>query len=157
MRAVEFERIFDECLSDEDETGILKHSVMFVVFGELKDTASQKAIKKYERLIRHCALKARQKKGITKPISEDIRLNVNAIFKMPNTYSKERRQRCGILLERPHNDSVKIAKVIVDGLSPKESAVCVHEGLYEDDKQIVSLKVSKAYGDTPKVEITALW
>lgn len=39
----------------------------------------------------------------------------------------------------------------------QHKAVCVHEGLYRDDKQVVSLKVDKYYSEKPRVEITAFW
>ena len=55
-------------------------------------------------------------------------------------------------------------RLFLDGLNPKmkvdhaqHKAVCVHEGLYRDDKQVVSLKVDKYYSDNPRVEITAFW
>ena len=134
--------------------------------GELVSTYTPQATQKYEELIRYCALKVRQKNGITKPISADISLAIRAYFKIPKTYSKKRKERCLNGEERPSKkpDSDNIAKIILDGLNPKmkvdhvqHKAVCVHEGLYRDDKQVVSLKVDKYYSDKPRVEITAFW
>ena len=134
--------------------------------GELVSTYTPQATQKYEELIRYCALKVRQKNGITKPISADISLNIKAYFKIPKHYSKKRKERCLNGDERPSKkpDSDNIAKIILDGLNPKmkvdhvrHKAVCVHEGLYRDDKQVVSLKVDKYYSDKPRVEITAKW
>lgn len=134
--------------------------------GELVSTYTPQATQKYEELIRYCALIVRQKNGITKPISADISLEIKAYFKIPKTYSKKRKKRCLNGEERPSKkpDSDNIAKIVLDGLNPKmkvdhvqHKAICVHEGLYRDDKQVVSLKVDKYYSDKPRVEITAIW
>ena len=134
--------------------------------GELVSTYTPQATQKYEELIRYCALIVRQKNGITKPISADISLEIKAYFKIPKTYSKKRKKRCLNGEERPSKkpDSDNIAKIVLDGLNPKmkvdhvqHKAICVHEGLYRDDKQVVSLKVEKYYSERPRVEITAKW
>lgn len=120
---------------------------------------------RYEALVRYCAVSARQKEKV-KPISADMSLDIKAYFKVPTSYSKKRRHNCLAGLERPSKkpDSDNIAKIVLDGLNPKmkvdhvqHKAVCVHEGLYRDDKQVVSLKVDKYYSDKPRVEITAFW
>ena len=156
------------------------HSVVFGVLGEPQgkarprfarrgkfvSTYTPSTTQKYEEQIRYSALAVRQKNGITKPISTDISLAIRAYFKIPKTYSKKRKERCLNGEERPSKkpDSDNIAKIILDGLNPKmkvdhvqHKAVCVHEGLYRDDKQVVSLKVDKYYSDKPRVEITAIW
>ena len=134
--------------------------------GKLVSTYTPQATQKYEELIRYSALVVRQKNGITKPISADISLGIRAYFKIPKTYSKKRKERCLNGEERPSKkpDSDNIAKIVLDGLNPKmkvdhvqHKAVCVHEGLYRDDKQVVSLKVDKYYSNEPRVEITAMW
>lgn len=156
------------------------HSVVFGVLGEPQgkarprfarrgnyvSTYTPSTTQKYEELVRYSALSARQKSGITKPISADISLGIKAYFKIPKTYSKKRKERCLSGEERPSKkpDSDNIAKIVLDGLNPKmkvdhvqHKAVCLHEGLYRDDKQVVSLKVDKYYSDKPRVEITAFW
>ncbi|MBI0032746.1 RusA family crossover junction endodeoxyribonuclease [Lactobacillus sp. M0396] len=156
------------------------HSVVFGVLGEPQgkarprfarrgkfvSTYTPSTTQKYEEQVRYSALAVRQKNGITKPISADISLGIKAYFKIPKTYSKKRKERCLNGEERPSKkpDSDNIAKIILDGLNPKmkldhvqHKAVCVHEGLYRDDKQVVSLKVDKYYSDKPRVEITAIW
>ena len=35
--------------------------------------------------------------------------------------------------------------------------VCLQQGLYLDDKQVVSLSVEKWYAEEPRVVVTALW
>ena len=156
------------------------HSLVFGILGEPQgkarprfarrgnyvSTYTPSATQKYEDLVRYSALSARQRKGINKPISADISLGIRAYFKIPKTYSKKRKERCLNGDERPSKkpDSDNIAKIILDGLNPKmkldhvqHKTVCVHEGLYRDDKQVVSLKVDKYYSDKPRVEITAVW
>lgn len=134
--------------------------------GNYVSTYTPQETQKYEELIRYTALKVREKNGITKPISSDIILNIRAYFKIPKNYSKKRKEKCLNGEERPTKkpDSDNIAKIVLDGLNPKmkvdhaqHKAVCVHEGLYRDDKQVVSLKVDKYYSDNPRVEITAFW
>ena len=134
--------------------------------GKFVSTYTPSATQKYEEQVRYSALSARQRKGINKPISADISLGIKAYFKIPKTYSKKRKERCLNGEERPSKkpDSDNIAKIVLDGLNPKmkvdhaqHKAVCVHEGLYRDDKQVVSLKVDKYYSDKPRVEITAIW
>lgn len=120
---------------------------------------------KYEELVRYHALAERQKKGI-KPIAKQMRLQIKAYFSIPKSYSKKRKERCINGEERPTKkpDSDNIAKIVLDGLNPKmkvdhrlQKAVCVHEGLYQDDRQVIDLRVEKWYSDEPRVEITAMW
>lgn len=134
--------------------------------GKLVSTYTPSTTQKYEELIRYSALRVRQKNGIKKPISADISLAIRAYFKIPKTYSKKRKKKCLSGEERPSKkpDSDNIAKIVLDGLNPKmkvdhvrHKAICVHEGLYRDDKQVVSLKVDKYYSERPRVEITAKW
>lgn len=120
---------------------------------------------RYEALVRYCAVSARQKEKV-KPISADMSLDIKAYFKVPTSYSKKRRRNCLVGVERPSKkpDSDNIAKIILDGLNPKmrlnhatHKAENVQEGLYRDDKQVVSLHVEKWYAEEPKVVITAIW
>ena len=143
-----------------------KQRPRFARRGKLVSTYTPSTTQKYEEQVRCSALAVRQKNGITKPISADISLGIKAYFKIPKTYSKKRKERCLNGEERPSKkpDSDNIAKIVLDGLNPKmkvdhvqHKAVCVHEGLYRDDKQVVSLKVDKYYSDKPRVEITAIW
>ena len=143
-----------------------KQRPRFARRGKLVSTYTPSTTQKYEEQVRCSALAVRQKNGITKPISADISLGIKAYFKIPKTYSKKRKEKCLNGEERPSKkpDSDNIAKIVLDGLNPKmkvdhvqHKAVCVHEGLYRDDKQVVSLKVDKYYSDKPRVEITAIW
>lgn len=133
--------------------------------GRYVSTYTPKETQSYEALVRYCAVSARQKEKV-RPISADMSLDIKAYFKIPKSYSKKRKDRCLNGDERPSKkpDSDNIAKIILDGLNPKmrlnhatHKAENVQEGLYRDDKQVVSLHVEKWYGEEPKVEITAEW
>lgn len=128
-------------------------------------TYTPTATKKYEELVRYCAVSARQKEKV-KPISADMSISIKAYFKIPTSYFKKRRHNCLAGLERPSKkpDSDNIAKIVLDGLNPKmkrskvlHKMVCLQQGLYLDDKQVVSLKVEKWYAEEPRVVVTALW
>jgi Holliday junction resolvase RusA-like endonuclease len=93
-------------------------------------------------------------------------ISIKVYFGIPTSYSKKRRARCLSGEERPTKkpDSYNIAKIVLDGLNPKmkvnhalHKAVCLSEGLYRDDKQVVDLTVEKWYGEKPQVEVTAVW
>ena len=115
--------------------------------------------------MRYYALSERQKLGI-KPISEPLKLQIKAYFSIPKSYSKKRKEMClsGDVRPTKKPDCDNVAKIVLDGLNPKmkvdrglHKAVCVHEGLYQDDKQVIDLSVEKWYSDEPRVEIRALW
>lgn len=120
---------------------------------------------KYEELVRYCAVSARQQEKVN-PISTDMSISIKAYFKVPTSYSKKRRHNCLAGLERPSKkpDSDNIAKIVLDGLNPKvkkskslHKMICLQQGLYQDDKQVVSLSVEKWYAEEPRVVITATW
>lgn len=115
--------------------------------------------------MRYHALAERQRYGI-KPIAKQMMLQIKAYFSIPKSYSKKRKEMCFSGDERPTKkpDSDNIAKIVLDGLNPKmkvdhilHKAVCVHEGLYQDDRQVIDLRGRKWYADEPRVEITATW
>ncbi|MBA1393255.1 RusA family crossover junction endodeoxyribonuclease [Lactobacillus sp. XV13L] len=134
--------------------------------GKVVRTYTPSKTHQYEDMVRYCAMAARSKGKIKKPISKDMALSIKAFFPIPKSYSKKRKQGCLNGDERPSKkpDSDNIAKIILDGLNPKmklnhalHKAECVHEGLYRDDKQVVCLHVEKWYAEKPRVEITAEW
>lgn len=157
----------------------MEHCLKFIVPGEPQgkarprfarrgryvSTYTPKETQSYEALVRYYAANARAKKGL-KPISAEMDLKIEAYFKIPKSYSKKRKDRCLKGNERPNKkpDSDNIAKIVLDGLNPKvklnhtlHRAENVQEGLYLDDKQVVSLNVEKWYAEEPKVVITASW
>lgn len=133
--------------------------------GRYVSTYTPKETQNYEALVRYCAVNARTHKGL-KPISSEMGLGIKAYFKIPKSYSKKRKEKCLKGDERPSKkpDSDNIAKIVLDGLNPKmklnhalHRAENVQEGLYLDDKQVVSLNVEKWYAEEPRVVITAVW
>lgn len=133
--------------------------------GKSVRTYTPTTTQKYEELVRYCAVSARQKEKV-KPISADMSISIKAYFKVPTSYSKKRKHNCLVGIERPSKkpDSDNIAKIVLDGLNPKvkrsktlHKMVCLQQGLYLDDKQVVSLSVEKWYAEEPRVVITALW
>lgn len=133
--------------------------------GRYVSTYTPKETQSYEALVRYYAANARAQKGL-KPISAEMSLGIKAYFKIPKSYSSKRKEKCLKGDERPSKkpDSDNIAKIILDGLNPKmkvnhekHKAENVQEGLYRDDKQVVSLNVEKWYAEEPRVVITAVW
>lgn len=134
--------------------------------GKVVRTYTPNKTHQYEDMVRYCAVEARSKEKIKKPISKDIALSIKAFFSIPKSYSKKRKRDCLSGDERPGKkpDSDNSAKIILDGLNPKmklnhalHKAECVHEGLYRNDKQVVYLHVEKWYEEEPRVEIKAEW
>lgn len=133
--------------------------------GKSISTYTPKETHSYERLVRYCAVSAMREKRI-RPITVSVSLTIKAYFKIPNSYTKKRREDCLNGDERPSKkpDSDNIAKIVLDGLNPKmkrskvlHKMVCLQQGLYLDDKQVVSLSVEKWYAEEPRVVVTALW
>lgn len=98
--------------------------------------------KEYERLVRFCYMKARGKYFEDKP----IRAIITAYYHIPKSDSKKQRELKlqDEVLPCIKPDCDNIAKIILDALN----------GLaYVDDKQIVSLTVTKQYAETPEVVV----
>jgi len=75
-----------------------------------------------------------------------IRLAVRAYFAVPKSATKKRRAQmlCAQLMPAKKPDIDNIVKIIMDGLNGVA---------YKDDAQVVSIMASKAYSDTPRVEM----
>ena len=80
------------------------------------------------------------------PLTGPLSMTITAYFPIPKSYSKKKRVQCIAFERQPEKvpDVDNIAKVVSDALN----AIA-----YVDDKQIVSLDVSKWYSDRPRVEI----
>lgn len=79
-------------------------------------------------------------------IKEEIEAEIIAYFSIPKNFSKKKRQLASYGKIRPTKkpDCDNIAKIILDSLN---------EIAYEDDKQIIDLKVAKFYSDDPHVSV----
>ena len=79
-----------------------------------------------------------------------IRMTINATFSIPTSISKRRKQMMALNVIRPTKkpDCDNISKVICDALN----GVAFH-----DDSMIVTLNVTKSYGDFPQVAVQLDW
>ena len=79
-----------------------------------------------------------------------LTLEVTAVFGVPERFSKAVRQKMLAWEIRPTKrpDADNIAKIIADALN----GVAWH-----DDAQVVSMAVSKVYGETPEVRVCLSW
>ena len=94
----------------------------------------------YENLVRLAAREA----GVT-PIEGPLFVQVNAFFTVPQSWSKKRRASALDGAEAPSRFDVdNIAKAVLDGLNGVAFA---------DDKQIVTLLASKAFGHFARCEV----
>lgn len=97
----------------------------------------------YENFVKVCYLNEFHDFKITGEIDAEI----IAYFPIPKNFSKKKRQLASYGEIRPAKkpDCDNIAKIILDSLN----------GIaYEDDKQIIDLKVAKFYSDDPHVKVT---
>ena len=101
------------------------------------------ATKDYESLIRWSFTQA----GCAYAGDKDIMLRIVAVYPIPKSFSKSKRQMAmdGWILPRVKPDVDNVAKAVLDALN----GVC-----YADDKQVVQLIVSKEYGAEPRLEVS---
>lgn len=111
---------------------------------------------KYEAYIREIATK------LTRMYPGPVKVDITAVFEVPKSYSKKRRQACLEGKEMPTKkpDKDNIEKIVLDGLNPlyrlnkrTHKKELVKEGLYLDDKQVVAGETKKIYGEEPRVEV----
>lgn len=113
-------------------------------FGSGRTYTPEKTVS-YENLVRMCF---RQAYPGAEPIAAGIAIvvEITACFPIPKSTSRARRQAMLAYEEFPTKkpDCDNIAKIILDALN----------GIaYHDDAQIVDVRVTKEYSDTPRVEV----
>ena len=103
------------------------------------------ATKDYESLIRWSFTQAGGKYMGDKAIA----LHVLAVYPIPKSFSKSKRQQAeeGKMRPRVKPDVDNIAKAVLDALN----GVC-----YADDKQVVAFSLCKIYGTEPRLEVEVL-
>ena len=97
----------------------------------------------YEDEIR---LMAKAAMGITEPLETPIAAYIYISMPVPQSYSKKRSKDCLDGFERPTKkpDLDNVAKAFLDACNGI---------VYKDDSQVVSLHVTKVYGDTASVQV----
>lgn len=82
------------------------------------------------------------------PVAPDVAFDVEieAYYAVPASWSKKRRLSALQGVDRPMTkpDLDNLAKAVLDGMNGI---------VFEDDKQVVGLSVTKHYSDTPRVEV----
>jgi Holliday junction resolvase RusA-like endonuclease len=97
----------------------------------------------YENWVKQCYLI--EQKG--KKLEGQIKAEIAAYFTIPKSTSKKKRKKMTNYLIRPTKkpDTDNVAKIILDSLNSIA---------YDDDKQVVDLRVWKFYSENPRVEVT---
>lgn len=125
-----------------------------------RGTFTPKKTTNFEDQVRYYALQA--SKGMQLPKEANVNVYIYAYFRVPKSYTKERRARCLSGIERPAKkpDSDNIAKAVLDGLNPKmkldkelHKKVEIVPGIYNDDKQAVGLFIVKHYDEKGHVDV----
>ena len=98
----------------------------------------------YENWIRTCYQRAAGDYRF--PDDAPLELSVTAVFPIPKSYSRRKKEGCfsGFIRPTGKPDCDNIAKTVLDALNGVA---------YDDDCQIVALHVYKLYGETPRVTV----
>lgn len=132
--------------------------IEFVVPGEPKGkgrprmtrsghTYTPKDTEVYENLVRHSFL---GRYADFTPIEGSLTVIINAVYSIPKSVSKKKRQQMLNREIRPTKkpDVDNITKAILDSLN---------QITYRDDSQVTSLIVTKEYGDIPMVRVVMVY
>lgn len=117
-----------------------KGRARFAVMGGYVKTYTPKDTADYEDYIRECYLL----QGGQIKTEEAIRVEIIGYFPVPKSVSKKTRQEMlsGRIPYTKKVDCDNLAKVVLDALN---------RVAYDDDKQVVDLRVKKEYSENPKV------
>lgn len=98
----------------------------------------------YEGLI---AMAGAEAMGAAAAYAGPVSVEARAVFPIPASWSKRRKQEAQWHVGKPDGDNV--LKALGDGLNGV---------VWKDDSQVASMRLTKTYGDTPglHVEVTAL-
>ena len=106
-------------------------------------TYTPKKTVEYENWVKECYCINTDRKCLTGEIEAEMKVYMS----IPKSTSKKKRQAMleGEVRPTKRPDLDNIAKIILDSLN----------GIaYNDDKQVVSCKIEKWYGEVPRVEVT---
>jgi Holliday junction resolvase RusA-like endonuclease len=96
----------------------------------------------YENAIKAQAASAM---GASEPLETPVAVYIYANYKVPASYSKQRRSDCLNGLERPKvNDIDNVCKCVLDAMN---------DVVYVDDKQVVSLHATKRFDTIASVHV----
>jgi len=110
-------------------------------------TYTPKKTKDYELLIMDTFMQSNYKNGIYQsPLEGPLSMTVNAYFQVPKSASNYRRKKMMLGEIRPTKkpDADNVLKSVADALNKLA---------YNDDSQIVRVKVEKWYSEVPRVEV----
>jgi Holliday junction resolvase RusA-like endonuclease len=96
----------------------------------------------YENWVKQCYCITHRDKKLTGQIKAEI----TAYFSIPKSTSKKKRKEMtsGEIRPTKKPDTDNIAKIILDSLN---------NIAFDDDKQVIDLRVSKLYSENPRVEV----
>lgn len=100
----------------------------------------------YENLVKVYAIKTMAEHGL-KPTEEAIRLDVQAFFHIPASWTKAKKEKA------LNGDLKHTSKIDVDNCI-KAVQDAMNGIVYKDDSQIVMVAGSKEYASEPRVEVT---
>lgn len=129
------------------------NKIIFEIPGEPKAKARPRMTKKgiaytpketvaYENWVKQCyCIEHRDKK-----LTGQIKAEIAAYFSIPKSTSKKNREEMINRIQRPTKkpDTDNIAKIILDSLNTIA---------FDDDKQVIDLRVLKYYSENPRVEV----
>jgi Holliday junction resolvase RusA-like endonuclease len=115
----------------------------FAKRGNFVSTYTPQKTKTYEDEIR---MMAKAAMGASEPLETPVTVAIYIRVGIPASYSKQKRKDALANIERPTKkpDIDNIAKCFLDGMNGI---------VYLDDKQVVSLHITKVYAETPAVEV----
>jgi Holliday junction resolvase RusA-like endonuclease len=111
--------------------------------GKFTSTYTPQKTKTYEDEIR---MMAKAAMGSSEPLDTPMTVAIYIRVGIPASFSKQKRKDALANIERPTKkpDIDNIAKCFLDGMNGI---------VYLDDKQVVSLHITKVYAETPAVEV----
>lgn len=128
--------------------------IQFTIPGEPKAKARHRTTKsgftytpkqtvEYENWVKQCYL-VKHRQAI---LEGAIKATIKAFFKIPKSTSKKRKKLMieGNIRPTKKPDTDNLAKIILDSLNSIA---------FDDDKQVVDLRVLKFYSEEPRVEVT---
>lgn len=128
--------------------------ISFTIPGEPKAKARPRVTKKgitytpketmeYENWVRQCYVTGNQ----GKILKGQVKVIINAYFSIPKSTSQKKQKEMKNFLLRPTKkpDTDNIAKIVLDSLN---------KIAFDDDKQVIDLRVLKFYSENPRVEVT---